>query len=113
VQVFGAFLRKPPLCAVAPPSAEVGCDLETVEPRSPAFLADYFTDAEPNLVARTPAAMRDRVLTLLWSAKESALKALGSGLRLDTRSVDAAPVGSMLHGGKQPVERVTRSMPAP
>ena len=33
-------------CVVAPPGAEVGCDLERVEPRSPAFLADYFTDEE-------------------------------------------------------------------
>ena len=79
------------LCAVAPASAGVGCDLETVEPRSPAFLADYFTDAEQRLVARTPAARRDQVLTLLWSAKESVLKALGCGLRLDTRSVNTVP----------------------
>jgi len=77
------------LCAIVPAGAEVGCDLETVEPRSPAFLADYFTDEEQALVARTLAAGRDRVLTLLWSAKESALKALGCGLRSDTRSVNA------------------------
>lgn len=86
------------LCAVAPPGAGVGCDLETVEPRSPAFLADYFTGEERSLVARTPAAVRDRVLTLLWSAKESTLKALGCGLRLDTRSVNAAPAGFLQTG---------------
>ena len=86
------------LCAVAPPGVEVGCDLETVEPRSPAFLADYFTGEERDLVARTPAFMRDRVLTLLWSAKESALKALGCGLRLDTRSVSATPAGFLEAG---------------
>jgi 4'-phosphopantetheinyl transferase len=79
------------LCVVAPAGAEVGCDLETVEPRSAAFLADYFTDEERQLVARTPAEGRDRVLTLLWSAKESALKTLRCGLRSDTRSVNAAP----------------------
>ena len=89
------------LCAVAPPGVEVGCDLETVEPRSPAFLADYFTGEERMLVARTPPAMRDRVLTLLWSAKESALKALGCGLRLDTRSVSAAPAGFLQTGGEE------------
>jgi 4'-phosphopantetheinyl transferase len=89
------------LCAVAPPGVEVGCDLETVEARSPAFLADYFTGEERNLVARTPAAMRDRVLTLLWSAKESALKAMGCGLRLDTRSVNAAPAGFLEAGGEE------------
>jgi 4'-phosphopantetheinyl transferase len=79
------------LCVIAPAGVEVGCDLETVEPRIPAFLTDYFTDEERNLVSRTPAASRDRLVTLLWSAKESALKALRCGLRLDTRSVRAAP----------------------
>jgi 4'-phosphopantetheinyl transferase len=81
------------LCVVAPAGVGVGCDLEIVEPRSPAFLDDYFTGGERTLVERAPAAARDRLLTLLWSAKESALKALGCGLRLDTRSVNAAPAG--------------------
>ncbi len=79
------------LCVIAPAGAAVGCDLEKVEPRGPEFLADYFTEDERNLVARTPAEMRDQVLTLLWSAKESVLKALCCGLRMDTRSVNAAP----------------------
>ena len=79
------------LCAIVPGGGEVGCDLETVEPRSPEFLADYFTDEERRLVAGTPAVSRDQVLTLLWSAKESVLKALGCGLRVDTRSVNIAP----------------------
>ncbi|MGO9262308.1 MAG: 4'-phosphopantetheinyl transferase family protein [Bryobacteraceae bacterium] len=89
------------LCAIAPAAVEVGCDLEMVEPRSPAFLADYFTDDERKLVARTPAARRDRVVTLLWSAKESALKALGCGLRSDTRSVNAAPAGFLETPGER------------
>jgi len=80
-------------CAIAPPGAQIGCDVETVEPHSPAFLADYFTTEEQSLVAQTPPARRDQVLTLLWSAKESALKALRCGLRLDTCSVNAAPAG--------------------
>src|ERR1022692_2932165 len=37
-------------------------------------------------IASSPAE-RARILALLWSAKESALKALREGLRLDTRSV--------------------------
>jgi 4'-phosphopantetheinyl transferase len=84
------------LCAIAPAGARVGCDVEKVEPRCGSFLTDYFTAAEQRLVAQTPVADRDRVLTLLWSAKESVLKALGCGLRADTRSVEvnpAAPVG--------------------
>jgi 4'-phosphopantetheinyl transferase len=83
------------LCAIAPAAAGstfgIGCDLEAVQPRSLAFLADYFTEEERNMVARTPAARQNQIVTLLWSAKESALKALGCGLRLDTRSVIAAP----------------------
>jgi len=31
---------------------EIGCDLEVVEPRSDAFVADYFTSEEQALIAR-------------------------------------------------------------
>ena len=62
-----------------------------VEPRSDAFVADYFTTEEQALVARAPAADRPRLLALLWSGKESALKALHEGLRLDTRCVIVSP----------------------
>lgn len=79
------------LCAIAPDGGEVGCDVEAIEPRSPAFLEDYFTQEERELVGRTTDAIRDRVVTLLWSAKESTLKALGCGLRSDTRAVNATP----------------------
>ncbi len=73
------------LCALARPGAALGCDLETVEPRSDEFLADYFTYEEQQCIARAPAAEQFRLLAVLWSAKESALKALRTGLRLDTR----------------------------
>ncbi|MGB7847449.1 MAG: 4'-phosphopantetheinyl transferase superfamily protein [Candidatus Acidiferrum sp.] len=87
-------------CAVAVAGAELGCDLEIIEPRSDAFVADYFTLEEQELFARVSVADRTRNLALLWSGKESALKALHEGLRLDARSVvvrpsDAAPD---LHG---------------
>ena len=75
------------ICAVAPPATELGCDLEVVEPRSNAFIADYFTVEEQALVGRHPAADRPRILAALWSGKESALKALRAGLLLDTRCV--------------------------
>ena len=88
------------LCAVAGSEVELGCDLETVEPRSPAFLADYFTAEERSLVAQAAAAERDWLLTLLWSAKESVLKALRCGLRSDTLSVSTSLV-------EERVERVS------
>jgi 4'-phosphopantetheinyl transferase len=75
------------ICAVAPSSVVLGCDLEIIEPRTESFIADYFTAEEKELVARAQADDRSRLLALLWSGKESALKALREGLRLDTRSV--------------------------
>jgi len=80
------------VCAVAPAGAELGCDLELIEPRSDAFISDYFTGEEQTLVAQASAADRPRLLALLWSAKESALKALRTGLRLDTRRVIVSPI---------------------
>ena len=79
------------VCAVTECGVEMGCDLEMVEPRSDAFVADYFTLEEQALVARASAVDRPRLLALLWSAKESALKALRAGLRLDTRCVTVSP----------------------
>jgi 4'-phosphopantetheinyl transferase len=78
-------------CAVTRSGAALGCDLEIAEPRSDAFVADYFAAEEEELVARTSAAERPRVVALLWSAKESTLKALRAGLRLDTRCVTVSP----------------------
>jgi 4'-phosphopantetheinyl transferase len=75
------------LCAIAPFGVALGCDLELIEPHSNAFLADYFTDDEQAFISSRSLEDRPWLLTLLWSAKESALKALGEGLRLDTRSV--------------------------
>lgn len=75
------------VCAVAPPDLALGCDLELVEPRSDAFIRDWLTARERNSVLR---AGEDRHLlaNLIWSAKESALKVLQTGLRRDTRSVE-------------------------
>ena len=80
------------ICAVAMTGVELGCDQEVIEARSEAFVADYFTESEQALVARVCEAERSRLVTLLWSAKESALKALREGLRLDTRSVTVSPI---------------------
>jgi len=74
-------------CAATDRMAAVGCDLEFVEPRSRAFVADYFTVEERALIADVALPAQPRALALFWSAKESALKALGVGLRADTRSV--------------------------
>lgn len=72
-------------CVIASKEVLLGCDLEIVEPHSDPFIADYFTCEEQALVACTE--NKDLVSALLWSAKESALKALQLGLRVDPRSV--------------------------
>lgn len=80
------------LCAVALPGIALGCDLEQIEPRGSAFITDYFTPEEQALIAELSVRDRPALLALLWSAKESALKALREGLRLDTRSVIVDPL---------------------
>lgn len=75
------------MVAISAPGIALGCDLEVVEPRSDAFIADYFTPEEEAVVARASRLDWPALVALFWSAKESALKALHEGLRLDTRSV--------------------------
>ncbi len=79
------------LCTVGAPGTNFGCDLETIEPRSAAFVADYFTANEKVLIAQASVEWRPLLVALLWSGKESALKALRVGLRLDTRSMCVSP----------------------
>jgi 4'-phosphopantetheinyl transferase len=72
----------------------VGCDLELVEPRTPGFLRDFLTESEQRLVASRPAGEeRDAAANLIWSAKESALKVLRTGLRRDTRTLEVTWAG--------------------
>ncbi len=72
----------------------LGADLECIEPRSALLVADFFTAAEAADVAAGPPAGRDRAIALIWSAKESALKARRTGLREDPRRmrVEAAEI---------------------
>jgi 4'-phosphopantetheinyl transferase len=78
------------VCLVGPPggSGPLGVDLELVEPRSDAFVGDFFT-AEESAGVRGLAAgeARHEAANLIWSAKEAALKVLQVGLRADTREV--------------------------
>lgn len=84
------------LCTVAPAGTSFGCDLETIEPRSEAFIADYCTSSEHALIGKTSVEHRALVVSLIWSAKESTLKALRQGLRLDTRYVCVRLVDGLL-----------------
>lgn len=74
------------VCLVGPDLGAVGVDLEIVEPRSDGFVRDFLTAAERDVVLSGDG--RDAAANLIWSAKESALKVLRTGLRADTRTVE-------------------------
>ncbi len=94
------------VCAVVAGITSIGCDLELVEPRSAAFVADWFTPAEREFVASLPAD-HDLLANLIWSAKESALKVLRTGLRHDTRSVEVSLQLSLDGPGWHPLEVIS------
>ena len=74
------------VCLVGADLSRVGVDLEIVEERSAGFVADFLTSPEQEYVAAQPDP--HAAANLLWSAKESALKVLRTGLRRDTRTVE-------------------------
>ncbi len=75
------------------PTMGVGVDLEKIEPRSEDFIQDYFTPDEQRLVGSFPPKVKHTAVTLIWSMKEAMLKALGVGLRRDTRQVEVHTLG--------------------
>lgn len=77
--------EKRALAALGPSGLSLGCDLEWIEPRSRAFVEDFFSpeESQATLNAPNPAFMAN----LIWSAKESALKAQRVGLSRDTREL--------------------------
>ena len=88
------------VCVVSRPALGLGVDLELVEPRTDAFVADYLTEAEQHFVGgaadRGEHGLRSN---LVWCGKESALKVLRTGLRRDTRSVEVSfPDGPLVDG---------------
>ncbi len=68
--------------------ADLGCDLELIEPRSRAFVGDWLGPAEQQLVA-SAGPCSDLVANLVWTAKEAAAKVRREGLRLDVRHARA------------------------
>ena len=69
----------------------LGCDIEAIEPRSPGFVADYFTTAEREFMAAAPDDQHPTLANAIWSGKEAALKAIRRGLAEDTRLVTCLP----------------------
>lgn len=65
-----------------------GTDLEWIESRSKEFVEDYFTENEIRQVLSSDPDQADLITTVIWSAKEAVLKALRTGLSLDTRKIE-------------------------
>jgi 4'-phosphopantetheinyl transferase len=86
------------ICAIALNEFRLGCDIELVEPRADCFVNDYFTREEQLRIEHLSPSLRPTFITLFWSAKESTLKALGTGLRRDTRSVSVNSIGTNTFG---------------
>ena len=75
-------------CAISDGAGvHIGADIEKIEPRAPGFAEDFFTPEELEQLHAAARDRRDTVTTLIWSAKEAALKALRLGLTVDTRAV--------------------------
>lgn len=75
------------------PDAAIGIDLEWIEPRQFSFVEDFFTPNEVSFIKSLESdSARDKIVTLIWSAKEAILKVWQKGLRLDTRHIEIHPI---------------------
>jgi 4'-phosphopantetheinyl transferase len=74
------------LCVVAARGYRIGCDLEVIAPRSPAFVSRWLAPTEREILDAAAPEERDMLACALWSAKEAAVKATG-GPVIRTRQV--------------------------
>ena len=72
------------VAAVGALPTRVGIDLETLEPRSDAFVRDWLADEEQAALP-TAGPARDLRVLCCWTGKEASAKARREGLRLDVR----------------------------
>lgn len=72
------------VAAVAPLPTRVGIDVETIEPRSDAFVREWLSGEEQAALGGAGAA-RDVAVLCCWTGKEASAKVLREGLRLDVR----------------------------
>lgn len=107
------------LCAaVEDKDRPLGVDIEFIEPRSVAFVEEYYTQLEQRFLSAAPVEQLDVLTNAIWSGKEAALKAIRRGLAEDTRIVSCLPHPQMdtptewlpmrIEGNK---ERIERRMP--
>lgn len=75
----------------------IGVDLELVGEANPAWMVDYLTETEWGLCS----GQGPHWPYLVWSVKEAVLKALRTGLRVDTREIEVLPREGEVDGWKQ------------
>jgi 4'-phosphopantetheinyl transferase len=68
------------LCVVADAGCRIGCDLEAIAARSPAFVFRWLAPAEREILDAAAPEERDMLACALWSAKEAAVKATGGSV---------------------------------
>lgn len=89
---------------VGPAGSRVGIDLERIEERPAGFAGDWFTEAEQAFVTAAGAGESALAATLVWSAKESVMKALLEGLRIPPKAVEVSPERGPADGAWRPFE---------
>jgi 4'-phosphopantetheinyl transferase len=93
------------LAVVADAPTVAGCDLELIEPRSGAFIREWLTATEQELVFGCDEARQALIANLIWTAKEAAAKVRREGLRLDVRAARVTLTdGGTSAGGWSPVQ---------
>lgn len=84
------------------PNDKIGIDLELIEPKPASFVEDYFTLFELRNVLKQKPEDQPLISSLTWSAKEAVMKALQTGLRIDTRQIEIQiPSGAESNGWKK------------
>jgi 4'-phosphopantetheinyl transferase len=76
------------VCLIGEPGVRIGCDIERVEMRTQMFLETFLTHNEVAAIRCVPGPEAAMLATLIWSAKESYLKAIREGLRRDTKQLE-------------------------
>ncbi len=84
------------VAAVAPLPTRVGIDLETLEPRSDAFVREWLS-GEEQAALPTAGEARDVGVLCCWTGKEASAKVMREGLRLDVRHAVVAADPSTTH----------------
>lgn len=77
-------------CIASLQKGSIGCDMEKIQARTHKFEEDYFTSCERRRLEHTNQQEHAILSNLIWCGKEAVFKALKTGLRRDTRSVEVS-----------------------